>query len=170
VILSGSVNELNRLDRQVSQIDRELFTNIQKQPKETVVQKVEPAPLVPIADRQTPDPFESSLLNYKIEPEQSAGEGQVDPFASSMMNFRLESIQTIQPYDISDREAWRSFIPSLLKVSYKLACRRILEFLSRQYGIESSLWLQREAGEFETAAVYGEFEDKPVRFGITPDD
>src|SRR6476469_6320584 len=54
VILSGSVNELNRLDRQVSQIDRELFTNIQKQPKETVVQKVEPAPLVPIADRQTP--------------------------------------------------------------------------------------------------------------------
>jgi diguanylate cyclase (GGDEF)-like protein len=58
----------------------------------------------------------------------------------------------------------------LLKVSYKLACRRILEFLSRHYGIESSLWLQREAGEFETAAVYGEFEDKPVRFGITPDD
>jgi len=87
-----------------------------------------------------------------------------------MMNFRLETVQSIQPHDIADREAWRSFIPSLLKVSYKLACRRILEFLSRHYGIESSLWLQREAGEFETAAVYGEFEDKPVRFGITPDD
>ena len=175
VILSGSVNELNRLDRQVSELDRELFAHIAKRSKEIAepkieVKKVDPAPTFQAADRQTPDPFESSLLNYKLEPEQSPGEGQIDPFASSMMNFRLESIQTIQPHDISDREAWRSFIPSLLKVSYKLACRRILEFLSRHYGIESSLWLQREAGEFETAAVYGEFEDKPVRFGITPDD
>ena len=170
VILSGSVNELNRLDRQVSELNSELFTNAAKRPKEITVQKVEPAPVVAPVERSTPDPFESSLLNYKIEPEHSPGEGQIDPFASSMMNFRLESIQSIQPHDIADREAWRSFIPALLKVSYKLACRRILEFLSRHYGIESSLWLQREAGEFETAAVYGEFEDKPVRFGISPDD
>jgi diguanylate cyclase (GGDEF)-like protein len=175
VILSGSVNELNRLDRQVSELNNELFANTGKRTKEVTVQKVEPAnvepsPAAPPSGRQTPDPFESSLLNYKLEPEHAPGEGQIDPFASSMMNFRLESIQSIQPHDIADREAWRSFIPSLLKVSYKLACRRILEFLSRHYGIESSLWLQREAGEFETAAVYGEFEDKPVRFGITPDD
>lgn len=175
VILSGSVNELNRLDRQVSELNNELFANVGKRSKEVTVHKVEPANIevpstVPQTGKQTPDPFESSLLNYKLEPEQTAGEGQIDPFASSMMNFRLESIQAIQPHDIADREAWRSFIPSLLKVSYKLACRRILEFLSRHYGIESSLWLQREAGEFETAAVYGEFEDKPVRFGITPDD
>jgi diguanylate cyclase (GGDEF)-like protein len=168
VILSGSVNELNRLDRQVSELDRDLFAETPKRAKEITVHTVEPAPVVPI--RQAPDPFESSLLNYKIEPEHAPGEGQPDPFASSMMNFRLETVQSIQPHDIADREAWRSFIPSLLKVSYKLACRRILEFLSRHYGIESSLWLQREAGEFETAAVYGEFEDKPVRFGITPDD
>lgn len=170
VILSGSVNELNRLDRQVSELDRDLFADTPKRAKEITVQKVEPAPVVPLSDGQAPDPFESSLLNYKIEPEHAPGEGQPDPFASSMMNFRLETVQSIQPHDIADREAWRSFIPSLLKVSYKLACRRILEFLSRHYGIESSLWLQREAGEFETAAVYGEFEDKPVRFGITPDD
>jgi diguanylate cyclase (GGDEF) domain len=170
VILSGSVNELNRLDRQVSELDRDLFADTPKRAKEITVQKVEPAPVVPLSDRKAPDPFESSLLNYKIEPEHAPGEGQPDPFASSMMNFRLETVQSIQPHDIADREAWRSFIPSLLKVSYKLACRRILEFLSRHYGIESSLWLQREAGEFETAAVYGEFEDKPVRFGITPDD
>jgi diguanylate cyclase (GGDEF)-like protein len=170
VILSGSVNELNRLDRQVSELNKELFADVSKRQKEITIQKVEPSPVIPQTERQTPDPFESSLLNYKLEPEPSTGEGQVDPFASSMMNFRLESVQSIQPHDIADREAWRSFIPSLLKVSYKLACRRILEFLSRHYGIESSLWLQREAGEFETAAVYGEFEDKPVRFGITPDD
>jgi len=117
-----------------------------------------------------PDPFESSLLNYKLGSD-PAGSGSVsDPFESSMMNFRLETPMTFQQQDITDREAWRSFIPSLLKVSYKLACRRILEFLSRHYSIESSLWLQREGGEFETAAVFGEFEDKPVRFGITPDD
>ena len=170
VILSGSVNELSRLDRQIGEMNKELFADVLKRSKEVTVQKVEPSQVAQHGERQTPDPFESSLLNYKLEPEHAPGEGQPDPFASSMMNFRLESIQSIQPHDIADREAWRSFIPSLLKVSYKLACRRILEFLSRHYGIESSLWLQREAGEFETAAVYGEFEDKPVRFGITPDD
>ena len=170
VILSGSVNELSRLDRQIGEMNKELFADVLKRSKEVTVQKVEPSQVAQHGERQTPDPFESSLLNYKLEPEHAPGEGQPDPFASSMMNFRLESIQSIQPHDIADREAWRSFIPSLLKVSYKLACRRILEFLSRHYGIESSLWLQREAGEFEIAAVYGEFEDKPVRFGITPDD
>jgi len=173
VILSGSVGELNRLDRQVGEISKDLFADAGKRSREVTVPVAEPImPALPVTGRETntPDPFESSLLNYKIEPEHPAGEGQPDPFASSMMNFRLESIQSFQQHDVTDREAWRSFIPSLLKVSYKLACRRILEFLSRHYGIESSLWLQREAGEFETAAVYGEFEDKPVRFGITPDD
>jgi diguanylate cyclase (GGDEF)-like protein len=168
VILSGSVNELNRLDRQVTELDKQLFADVAKKGREPVVSHADAAPMVENASK--PDPFESSLLNYKLESEPSAGQSHADPFASSMMNFRLESLQTFQQHDIADREAWRSFIPSLLKVSYKLACRRILEFLSRHYGIESSLWLQREAGEFETAAVFGEFEDKPVRFGITPDD
>src|SRR6185503_1275071 len=172
VILSGSVSELNRLDRQVSELDKQLFTEAGKRSRETNVPVPEPPQDTP--DRRipadTPDPFESSLLNYRLDQEPAAGGSQPDPFASSMMNFRLESLPTFQQHDVTDREAWRSFIPSLLKVSYKLACRRILEFLSRHYGIESSLWLQREAGEFETAAVFGEFEDKPVRFGITPDD
>jgi diguanylate cyclase (GGDEF)-like protein len=176
VILSGSVNELNRLDRQVSELDRQLFADLGRRGKESVATSVKP-PASPIAQTaptaagsSQPDPFESSMMNFRVEPEPAAGESQPDPFASSMMNFRLESPPTFQHHDVADREAWRSFIPSLLKVSYKLACRRILEFLSRHYGIESSLWLQREAGEFETAAVFGEFEDKPVRFGITPDD
>lgn len=168
VILSGSVSELNRLDRQVSELDKQLFTDLGKRAKEPVAIPVKPSPVEAEPASPTSDPFESSLLNYKLEP--AAGESQPDPFASSMMNFRLESMPTFQQHDVADREAWRAFIPSLLKVSYKLACRRILEFLSRHYGIESSLWLQREAGEFETAAVFGEFEDKPVRFGITPDD
>ena len=170
VILSGSVNELNRLDRQVSELDKQLFSDLSKRVKEPAAVPVEPTRATAEPNAGTPDPFESSLLNYKLESEPAAGESQPDPFASSMMNFRLESLPTFQQHDVADREAWRSFIPSLLKVSYKLACRRILEFLSRHYGIESSLWLQREAGEFETAAVFGEFEDKPVRFGITPDD
>src|SRR6476661_4214906 len=41
VILSGSVNELNRLDRQVSELDRELFADILKRTKEIIVPKVE---------------------------------------------------------------------------------------------------------------------------------
>jgi diguanylate cyclase (GGDEF)-like protein len=168
VILSGSVHELNRLDSRVSELNKELFTDAGKGSVDSP--QLEPSPSVTEAEGLGPDPFESSLLNYKLEPSTSTAEGRPDPFESSMMNFRLESHPTFQQHDVADREAWRAFIPSLLKVSYKLACRRILEFLSRHYGIESSLWLQREAGEFETAAVFGEFEDKPVRFGITPDD
>jgi diguanylate cyclase (GGDEF)-like protein len=172
VILSGSAGEINRLDRQVSELNKELFADPGKRSKNAAVPPVEPPaePPVPAGKEPSPDPFESSMLNFRLDSEHTAEEAQPDPFASSMMNFRLESTQSFAQHDVVDREAWRSFIPSLLKVSYKLACRRILEFLSRHYGIESSLWLQREAGEFETAAVFGEFEDKPVRFGITPDD
>jgi len=171
VILSGSMQELSRLDQQVGELNKDLFAEGGKKVREVVPEpQTETINLPPVADTRLPDPFESSLLNYKIGSATDESADRPDPFESSMMNFRLEAQPTIQNQDITDREAWRSFIPSLLKVSYKLACRRILEFLSRHYGIESSLWLQREGGEFETAAVYGEFEDKPVRIGITPDD
>jgi diguanylate cyclase (GGDEF)-like protein len=170
VILSGSMHELSRLDAQVSELNKELFTDVGKRVRETQEPQTETVNLPPVEEKKVPDPFESSLLNYKLEPATDDAANRPDPFESSMMNFRLEALPTVPNYDIADREAWRSFIPSLLKVSYKLACRRILEFLARHYGIESSLWLQREGGEFETAAVFGEFEDKPVRIGITPDD
>jgi diguanylate cyclase (GGDEF)-like protein len=170
VILFGSVHELNKLDRQVGKLDTELFAGLGKKLAETAAREAESKAVESDPKTDLPDPFESSLLNYKIGASGNESGTRPDPFESSMMNFQLESVTVVQHQDVTDREAWRSFIPSLLKVSYKLACRRILEFLSRHYGIESSLWLQREGGEFETAAVYGEFEDKPVRIGITPDD
>lgn len=104
-----------------------------------------------------PDPFETSLLNYKLSQDELAEAG-------------IERTSITAGPTVDDREAWRAFIPSLLKVSYRLACRRILEFLARQYGIESSLWLQRDGQQFEMAAVFGELEDKPVRIDIPVDD
>jgi diguanylate cyclase (GGDEF)-like protein len=164
------MNDLSRLDRQVGELNKELFTNTDQKTREISESQAETINLPPVGENKAPDPFESSLLNYKLDPATSETASRPDPFESSMMNFQLEALPTVPHLDITDREAWRSFIPSLLKVSYKLACRRILEFLARHYGIESSLWLQREGGEFESAAVFGEFEDKPVRIGITPDD
>ena len=168
VILSGSANDLDRIDRQVSELGNELFRGLTKKIETKAKPAPEQADLPPVM--KPSDPFETSLLNYKIGPGPDESGSRPDPFESSMMNFRIDALPTIPHYDVTDREAWRGFIPSLLKVSYKLACRRILEFLARHYGIESSLWLQREGGEFETAAVFGEFENKPVRIGITPDD
>ena len=82
--------------------------------------------------------------------------------------FRLRSGRVAgQP---ADREAWRSLIGSLLQVSYRRACRRILEFLAKHYGLESSIWLQPAGKEFEMAATFGEFADRPIRIGISPDD
>ena len=170
VILSGSPKNLDRVQSQVSEIDKDAFSDLGKnsaQSRPKVVADV--ADILP-AEADLPDPFESSLLNYKIEPEPAIEEGRPDPFESSMMNFRLDSTPAAQHHDMADREAWRTFIPTLLRVPYRLACRRILEFLSRHYGIESSLWLQREGAEFETAAVYGEFENEPVRIEISVDD
>jgi diguanylate cyclase (GGDEF)-like protein len=170
VIFSSSPNQLEKLELQISELDKDLFRDFAKNAK-AVPAKDTVKTLPPVAnDRMMPDPFESSLLNYRLESSSASEEARTDPFESSMINFKMESSQTSTQHDMTDREAWRSFIPSLLKVSYKLACRRILEFLSRQYSIESSLWLQREGVEFETAAVYGEFEDKPVRIDISVDD
>ena len=168
VILSGSTSEINRIDRQITELSNDLFRGVTKKPDAKAKPVAERTDFPPVM--KPPDPFETSLLNYKIEPKTDESGARPDPFESSMMNFQLDALPTIPHYDVADREAWRGFIPSLLKVSYKLACRRILEFLARHYGIESSLWLQREGGEFETAAVFGEFENKPVRIGITPDD
>jgi len=168
VILSGSTSEINRIDRQITELSNDLFRGVTKKPDAKAKPVAERTDFPPVM--KPPDPFETSLLNYKIEPKADESGARPDPFESSMMNFQLDALPTIPHYDVADREAWRGFIPSLLKVSYKLACRRILEFLARHYGIESSLWLQREGGEFETAAVFGEFENKPVRIGITPDD
>ncbi|HEY2865611.1 MAG TPA: diguanylate cyclase [Pyrinomonadaceae bacterium] len=168
VILSGSTSELDRVDRQISELSNDLFRGLAKKPEAKAKPAAEQVDFPPV--NKPPDPLETSLLNYKIEPGADESGARPDPFESSMMNFGLEALPTIPHYDVTDREAWRGFIPSLLKVSYKLACRRILEFLARHYGIDSSLWLQREGGEFETGAVFGEFENKPVRIGITPDD
>ena len=167
VIFSGSPNQLNAVESQLGDLETGIFFDLAKKASE---QPAKPPRAQATREQPRPDPFETSLLNYKLETSSVETENRADPFESSMVNFKLESSQIASTHDISDREAWRSFIPSLLKVSYKLACRRILEFLGRQYGIESSLWLQREGLEFDTAAVYGEFEDKPVRIDLAVDD
>ncbi len=183
VILAGSTANFERMERELSRIDKgdasATTKHAKKEPRETVEESAvgrqisEPATVnnsEPAEAMQMPDPFESSMLNFKIEDAASTETGAPDPFASSMMNFKLDPAAAFQHYDTIDREAWRSFIPTLLRVPYKLACRRILEFISRHYGIESSLWLQREGSEFETAAVYGVFESEPIRIGMPADD
>lgn len=170
VIISSSPNQLESLERQLEDLDKQLFADLANKVAEVPPKDETATPSLPVSDQRAPDPFETSLVGYKLEPESSIDKSRPDPFESSMMNVKLDSSTATQNHDITDREAWRSFIPSLLQVSYKLACRRILEFLSRHYGIESSLWLQSGGAEFETAAIYGESENKPVRINISVDD
>ena len=169
VIISTSPARVDELQRRIGDLDKTLLDDIAaNREREEAAKEIR----TPEAQNDTPpnaDPFESSLLNYKFE----TGEGEkraTDPFESSMVNVKLEPAAISASTDIADREAWRSFIPSLLKVSYKLACRRILEFLSGHYGIESSLWLQLDRAEFEMAATFGAFENKPVRIALSADD
>lgn len=170
VIFSSSPVQLERLQQRLTELDKEFYTAVAENPANAPTAKPAEFLEVPKVTPSAPDPFESSLLNYNLAataPEQAQ---RPDPFESSMLNVTLDASTTVQGKDVADREAWRLFIPSLLRVQYKLACQRILEFLARHYGIETSLWLQREGGEFEPAAASGEFEARPVRIGITPDD
>ncbi len=163
VLLSGSSAPIERLGRELGStstpfIDAPAKAARKAKPKAPEPEPATPPPL-PIVEQSSsssaPDPFETSLLNYKLP---------TDPDAVPDRPIVADD------FTAADREAWRSFIPTLLKVSYRLACRRILEFLARHYGIESSLWLQRDGQQFEMAAVFGELEDKPVRIEIPVDD
>lgn len=165
VLLSASPIPIEQLGREIGAVSKPLTAEpLAAEPPGRLGRKAKtkPAEIDPplIAAEQTPsqtpDPFETSLLNYRLpEQEQEA----------SVERPMIGGDQTL-----ADREAWRAFIPTLLKVSYRLACRRILEFLARQYGIESALWLQRDGQQFEMAAVLGDLEDKPVRIDIPVDD
>lgn len=172
IILSGSTTQLERVERQFAESEGSYLGETAKPPKK--VRGKAPADVESAASvehKSSPDPFETSLLNYKLEPEPGVAKG-IDPFETSMVNAKIDLSEALgdQDQDLADREAWRVFIPTLLKVPYRLACRRILEFLARHYGIESSLWLQREGPQFEMAAVLGELQDKPIRFEISADD
>ena len=162
VLLSGSSIPIEQLERDLGSRSKPLAVTPEKPTKKTRGKAAEPvAEPQPVSaiepGSSVPDPFETSLLNYKLSAEERAEAGVDKPMVATDQT-------------LADREAWRSFIPTLLKVSYRLACRRILEFLARQYGIESSLWLQRDGQQFEMAAVFGELEDTPVRIDIPVDD
>jgi len=159
VLLSGSSAPIERLGRELGSTSAP-FTDVPSKPARKAKPRAPepeqtPTPAIVEQPSSAPDPFETSLLNYKLPP---------DPDAVPDRPIIADD------YTVADREAWRAFIPTLLKVSYRLACRRILEFLARHYGIESSLWLQRDGQQFEMAAVFGELEDKPVRIEIPVDD
>jgi len=199
VILSGSPASLDKLERRVaSELDAALLAEIPAAGREAVtVQPDEPSVLeLPALDATPPDTpaqatisgdgsgapdiFEISSSNLMPKPKRGAAKQAEappptaapapDPFESSLVNFNLDLTSAAQRRELNDREAWRGLISSLLQVSYKGACRRILEFLSKHYGIQSSIWLQPEQNEFEVVATSGEFENRPIRIGIAPDD
>lgn len=170
VILSGSRNQLERSVLLLGETDMSFLTDAAKQTKKGRSRIAEkPEEILEVPEAAKPDPFETSLLNYKFET-QSESTDRPDPFETSLVNAKIDLSEVLQDQELADREAWRAFIPTLLKVSYRLGCRRILEFLARHYGIQSSLWLQREGTMFEMTAVFGELEDKPIRIEIPVDD
>ena len=183
VILTGSAGPIERAQQELNTVDKAFFAEFIKSAKKVKPKAVVDTSTPPVIEKRAeeftparfskqpnetkPDPFETSLLNYKLPGEESTPD-QEEP--SLIRTPRIDLSLPPEQQDDDDREAWRAFIPSLLKVSYRLACRRILEFLARRYGIDSALWLQRDGQQFEMAAVLGELEDKPVRIEIPVDD
>jgi diguanylate cyclase (GGDEF)-like protein len=175
VILSGSPAQLDKLQKQIGEIDQTLFAEISPMvvvkdelPIEATADTTEN--VVPLTNETNLDIFEISSSNLMPRPSRAKAPSAPDPFETSMMNFNLDLTSAAQQRELADREAWRSLVGSLLQVSYRRACRRILEFMAKHYGVESSIWLQPDGQEFEIAAAFGEFADRPVRIGLSPDD
>ncbi len=106
VIISTSPARVDELQRRIGDLDKAFLDDIAAKPEREATKEI--ATSEPQYDtRSSADPFESSLLNYRIE----TGEGEkqaTDPFESSMVNVKLEPAAVSASTDIADREAWRS--------------------------------------------------------------
>ncbi len=71
---------------------------------------------------------------------------------------------------VPEVEAWHSFFGSLLDQHYKPACDAMLEFIARQYGFRSLVWLERRYNRFEVLSSLGNAENGNIRLGIATDD
>lgn len=69
-----------------------------------------------------------------------------------------------------DPRKWRSFFSKLLTRDYASACEALLEFLSRQYALESLAWLERRDNRLIGIAATGTLKNRKLRFGLPADD
>ena len=70
----------------------------------------------------------------------------------------------------AEARAWRSFFGSLLKLDYPSAVESILEFISIEYGLSATIWLEKVDRRLENAAAFGEMKNRKVRIGIAAND
>src|SRR5436190_11115581 len=80
VLLSDSTSQLDRPEQRIGELDPKLFTDAARQARSTTAKDGEHASNAADAGRKTPDPFESSLLNYKLDRPAAETEGRPDPF------------------------------------------------------------------------------------------
>ena len=69
-----------------------------------------------------------------------------------------------------DPRKWRSFFSSLLTRDYASACEALLEFLGRQYALESLAWLERRDNRLIGIAATGTLRGRKLRLGLPADD
>lgn len=72
--------------------------------------------------------------------------------------------------ELEELSEWRSLFGSLLDLSYKDACVRMLQFLSTRYGIKNLAWLERKNENLETVLASGSFKDQAIQLSISAGD
>lgn len=65
---------------------------------------------------------------------------------------------------------WRSLFNSLLNLEYKDACRSILEFLKKRYGISSLAWLENRNNKLTKILAIGSLETQEIQISMAMDD
>jgi diguanylate cyclase (GGDEF)-like protein len=73
-----------------------------------------------------------------------------------------------QPPDLTSE--WRSFFGSMLKVDYRTAAERILEFVHQRFELSSLVWLERKDDSLDTLLGWGAMKDRKLRLSLPADD
>ncbi len=119
-----------------------------------------------------------SVAPAEIPAEQIEGTSEPDgPRINELISkFREETekaageLEAIVSYDVQqDRKAaaeWRSLFGSLMKMEYREACLRVLEYLKERYLLDSLVWLEHRDEKLEMLVGIGELAGKVVKIGI----
>ncbi len=65
---------------------------------------------------------------------------------------------------------WRSLFGSLLDLSYRQSCEKIVQFIAERYAVENIAWLEKNGNRLEIIFAKGDLENRSIQFSIAADD
>ena len=117
-----------------------------------------------------PKNLNNTAQRLKKEEEKGRKEGKAKKQKPEVSNPNPKSKIQIPKSEIEDVAVWRSLLGSLLKLNYRQACVKILEFLQKRYGLISMIWLESRENQLEIVLTSGKIDKKQIQVGVAAND